>query len=109
MSTLCECGQPAPIGNFVHGYSRTSEYQAYHMALQRCTNPENPQWKDYGGRGIEFRFLCFEQFIAEIGPKPSPKHSLDRKNNDGHYGPGNVRWATKKEQAANRRNPGKPE
>jgi hypothetical protein len=96
-------GKTHPPTNVSHGASRTPEYGAYRAAKYRCERPENKTFDDYGGRGIQFNFLCFEQFFAELGPKPSPEHSLDRINNDGHYEPGNVRWATKDEQLLNRR------
>lgn len=84
-----------------HGISHSPENT---NARTRCTNPSDPeQWKNYGGRGIEFRFTSFEQFFASVGPRPTPKHTLDRIDNDGHYEPGNVRWATRKEQQANKR------
>ena len=74
----------------------------------RCGSPNNPVFKNYGGRGIR---VCdewqgdggFERFLAHIGPRPSSKHSIDRINNDGNYEPGNVRWATITEQQQNRR------
>jgi hypothetical protein len=111
----CGCGNPAPIANrsltskgwvkgrpkrFIHGHS------GHHFEIGHgyCGGGLTlPQWKDYGGRGIEFRFISIEQFFAELGPRASPAHSLDRKDNDGHYEPGNVRWATKTEQQLNRR------
>jgi hypothetical protein len=83
--------------------SCTPEYYACFDAKYRCTNPKDKYWKDYGGRGIEFRFTSFEEFFAELGTRPTPAHSLDRIDNNGHYEPGNVRWATKAEQNANRR------
>jgi hypothetical protein len=87
-----------------HGMSLTPEYEAYKSAKDRCTNPRAKAWKDYGGRGIRFLFTSFEEFFAHLGPRPSAKHSLDRfPNNDGHYGLGNVRWATKVEQEHNKR------
>lgn len=86
----------------IHGAVDTVEYEAYSHAKRRCNIPKDPGYKNYGGRGIEFRFESFPQFLAEIGPRPTPKHSLDRKDNDGHYEIGNVRWATKKEQERNR-------
>jgi hypothetical protein len=75
----------------------------------RCFNPKCRWWPNYGGRGITVspRWLGkdgFEHFMADVGKRPSRKHSLDRKNNDGNYEPGNVRWATPKAQANNRRN-----
>lgn len=90
-------------GETANGKGYTPEYTAYKAAIGRCTNPNNPVFKHYGGRGIEFRFTSLEQFIEVLGRRPSPKHSVDRRDNDGHYEPGNVRWATKKEQANNRR------
>lgn len=76
-------------------------------AKQRCCNPRNAGWPRYGGRGIEFRFKSVEHGIkwisANLGPRPSVAHSLDRKNNHGHYAPGNLRWATAKQQNNNKR------
>lgn len=72
--------------------SRTAEYRAYHDARYRCTSPKAAAYPRYGGRGIEFRFQSFEEFLAEVGPRPSNLYQLDRKNPDGHYEPGNVRW-----------------
>lgn len=73
----------------------------------RCSNPNERHYHRYGGRGIRVcdRWLGehgFERFLADVGRRPSSSHSLDRfPNNDGDYEPGNVRWATKKEQANN--------
>jgi hypothetical protein len=87
-----------------HGMYDTAEYNAYMSAKSRCTNPKRDCWDNYGGRGIEFRFRSFEEFIGDIGFKPSPELTLDRfPDNNGHYKVGNVRWATKKDQIANRR------
>src|ERR1700677_3037238 len=87
-----------------HGMSETAEYRAFRDALNRCTNPTLECWNNYGGRGIRFLFTSFEQFFAELGPRPEGM-TLDRKNNDGNYEPGNVRWATWEEQQNNRRQP----
>lgn len=89
--------------------SDTPEYNAYCHALQRCTNKNNCNFKNYGGRGILFLFRDFKEFYSDIGKRPSRRHSLDRKNNEGHYEVGNVRWATRKQQAENRRQRRKPE
>ncbi|HWY20028.1 MAG TPA: hypothetical protein VNX26_02345 [Candidatus Acidoferrum sp.] len=88
--------------NRTHGMWKSPEYTAYTHAKQRCTNPRCVDWPDYGGRGIKFLFTSFEQFFAELGPRPEGL-SLDRKNNDGNYEPGNVRWATASEQQKNQR------
>jgi hypothetical protein len=79
-----------------------AEYSSYTCAKNRCNSQSSKNWHNYGGRGIEFRFRNFRQFIRELGPRPDGK-SLDRINNDGHYEPGNVRWATPKEQCNNTR------
>jgi hypothetical protein len=84
----------------------TVEYMAYNNAKQRCTNPNSHQYYDYGGRGIQFLFTSFDQFLEDIGLKPSPDLTLDRKNNDGNYEPGNVRWATRIQQRKNSRGGG---
>jgi hypothetical protein len=69
---------------------------------RRCTNPNNADWKQYGGRGIKVcdRWIeSFDNFLADMGPRPSPKHSIGRfPNNDGNYEPRNCRWATAAEQ-----------
>lgn len=90
-----------------HDMYRSPEYQAYQNARMRVQDEKPSIWKNYGGRGIEFRFTSFEQWFKELGPKPSPKHSVDRIDNDGHYEPGNIRWATRREQNLNKSNCGK--
>jgi hypothetical protein len=80
----------------------TREYKSYQMARQRCNNPKYDRYAGWGGRGIKFLFESFEDFFAELGPRP-PGTSLDKINNDGNYEPGNVRWATPHEQQMNRR------
>lgn len=89
-----------------HGHAtrtnQSAEYSAYIAAKMRCVNPNNPRYMSYGGRGIEFRFTSFEQFFAELGPRPAGM-SLDRESNDGHYEVGNVRWATPAQQRKNQR------
>lgn len=86
------------------GGTVTSEYRTYLLAKARCTNPTDHAFKDYGGRGIEFHFKSYEHFLATVGRKPSPRHTLDRVDVNGHYEPGNVRWATWHQQQRNRRN-----
>jgi hypothetical protein len=89
----------------VHGMSGTPEYRTWANLIDRCTNPCSKSYDRYGGRGIR---VCdrwrasFEAFLADVGPRPSAKHSIDRyPDNDGHYEPGNVRWATRTEQQRN--------
>jgi hypothetical protein len=91
----------------IHGGTKTPEYRALKTAIQRCCNKNIKAYPNYGGRGIR---VCdkwvnnFQDFLNDVGPRPSSKHSLDRyPDNDGHYEPGNVRWATKAEQNENRR------
>lgn len=86
-----------------HDASRTPEYSIYHEAKRRCINPNSKDYPYYGGRGIKFKFKSFEDFISHIGWRPKRSLSLDRINNNGHYEPGNVRWATKYQQTHNRR------
>jgi len=85
------------------GGKQTPEYAAFAEAKRRCQSISTKSFTDYGGRGIEFRFESFEQFLADIGRRPSVLHSLDRQDVNGHYEPGNVRWATKTTQARNTR------
>jgi hypothetical protein len=90
-----------------HGASYGPEYGAWKGIKRRCFNPKARNYRDYGGRGIT---MCqrwrdsFAAFFADVGPRPSADHSVERVNNDGHYEPDNVRWATQAEQSRNRRN-----
>lgn len=89
------------------GYAATPEYGAWKAIIDRCENPKNKRFADYGGRGIkmapEWR-KDFVLFLSHVGPRPAPGYSIDRQNNDADYAPGNVRWATSSQQMVNRRN-----
>lgn len=89
--------------NKIHGMRSTKEGRAFYSAKNRCTNVNNKKYKDYGARGIRFLFKSFEEFFNEIGYAPSMIHSLDRKDNNGNYEIGNIRWATKLQQKHNQR------
>jgi hypothetical protein len=82
--------------------SRQGAFDTWVWMRQRCNNPNNPQWKNYGGRGITVRFSSFDEFFAEVGGRPDCR-SIDRIDPNGDYAPGNVRWATSTEQQRNRR------
>ncbi|HZW04267.1 MAG TPA: hypothetical protein VFF68_10095 [Anaerolineaceae bacterium] len=94
----------APAGRY------TKLYWVYAAIKQRCMNPNNKRFKDYGGRGITLYpewandYASFREYINKVlGPKPSPVHSLDRIDNDKGYEPGNLRWATPSTQNKNTR------
>lgn len=101
------CGTHAGRNNkhITHGRSDTRLYRLWMMMRDRCRNPKNHAYLDYGGRGIEVceRWHKFENFYADMGERPAGL-TLDRINNDGNYEPGNCRWATRAQQGRNKRN-----
>jgi hypothetical protein len=89
------------------GMGKSKEYRAWYSMIQRCTNIKNRQYKNYGGRGINIceDFLnSFAKFLEHVGKSPGKEYSIDRINNNLGYDYGNIRWATRKEQANNKRN-----
>lgn len=98
----------------IHGHCvgnrRSPEHNSWHAMIERCENKRSVKYKDYGGRGIKVHLLwrqsfqCFLSYLkSTIGLRLSPKHSIDRINNDGNYEPGNIRWATQQQQQNNKR------
>lgn len=93
--------------HLLHGGSRTPTYRTWCNIIQRCENPSSPGWSVYGAREIR---VCprwkesFAAFLADVGERPTLKHSIDRIDNNKGYEPGNVRWATAREQSRNKRN-----
>ena len=86
--------------------SKTPEYRAWIHMHDRCYNPNHRNYRHYGERGISVckRWHKSENFMSDMGPKPSPIHSLDRINNNKNYSPSNCRWATHRQQRANQNN-----
>ena len=103
----CTCKRSALLSaaRTSHGMTKTPTYETWTAMVIRCTSPGSVNYPRYGGAGIT---VCdrwrnsFENFLADMGERPSALYSLDRINNDGNYEPGNCRWATSKQQGNNR-------
>lgn len=106
----CGCLQKerASASSLRHGEARdgamTGVYRVWIEMWQRCTNPKSQRWHSHGARGIRVcdRWKDYETFRDDMGPRP-PRHSIERRDNDGNYDPSNCYWASAKEQARNKR------
>ena len=99
------CGCSMADSKKTHGMSHTPEYKVWDGMRERCRNPKNRKYPIYGGRGIQVcdRWISsFQNFIMDMGNRPGPKHSLERRDGNGNYEPSNCVWATATEQNNNR-------
>lgn len=105
-TTSCGCQRNESVAkvNWMHGLSKTREHRIWRGMIQRCTNPDNPAWKDYGERGITIckRWMKFTNFLEDMGKCPA-RLTIERKNNDKGYSKANCKWGTRSEQSNNTR------
>lgn len=102
----CRANKMLASRSGMHGYANSSEYQSWLAMRRRCLDPKFEAYGKYGGAGIGVYgpwAASFQEFIADVGPKPTPQHTLDRLDNYEGYFPYNVRWATPKEQRNNQK------
>lgn len=85
-----------------HGQSKTPEYSVFRGMIQRCTNPNDAHYRNYGGRGIKVEYASFEDFLADVGPRPEGTW-IERKNNELGYSSGNCIWVLPNENQKNKR------
>lgn len=96
------CAWPRHI---IDGSSSNPAYKCWENMVARCNNPNATKYNNYGGRGITLHpsWISFRTFLADMGPRPSTKHSIDRINSNGNYEPSNCRWATYLQQVSTKR------
>jgi hypothetical protein len=106
LTRSCGCIKWPLVNGPITAKKRHPLYKTWIGMLSRCNYPKDKCYKYYGARGIRVapHWYDFINFITDIGERPHPSLTLDRIDNDGNYEPDNVKWSTKKEQAANRRN-----
>jgi len=94
--------------SYRHGWANTPTYNTWSSMKSRCHDPGNGSYASYGGRGITVcaRWLVFENFLADMGQRPSLDYQIDRRDPDGNYEPNNCRWLTRAENNARRKDPG---
>lgn len=106
-SKSCGClkSEQLTARNTTHGLSKTPEYAVWCNIIQRCTNPNATHYDGYGGRGITFdsAWESFERFLSDMGPRPSPRHTVERKDVNGPYSSDNCVWLLGSRQGSNTR------
>lgn len=102
----CGCARRENFTNKTHGLANSPEYKIWCAMKRRCHSPKDPAFANYGGRGIVMCYrwrYSFDNFIADMGPRPSKLHSIERKDNNGPYSPWNCMWGTNHQQSRNKR------
>lgn len=104
----CGCLQKETIRDLskTHGLSKSSTYSSWASMINRCTNKNIEQFQNYGGKGVSVckEWLNFENFLSDMGVKPSKDHQIDRIDNNGNYEPSNCKWSTRIENCNNKSN-----
>ena len=101
----CGClrSEQSKQANTTHGMSNSSEFRIWYGIKDRCNRPANTSYRNYGKRGIRCFWNTFDEFYRDMGKRPSPDHSIERTDNNGHYCKENCCWATSFQQSRNTR------